>query len=147
MNDQLTYSGNGMALTESFESLELEAYKDVRGVWTIGWGHTGKLVHAGLQISEDQAKSFLATDVMGAELAVRSYIRAVLTQNQFDALVDFTFNEGAQHLKESTLLLRLNAGDNAAAATEFMRWVYAAGEVEPGLQRRRTAEQKLFLTA
>lgn len=145
-NDALTYSKNGLTITEGFESLRLVAYKDQRGVWTIGYGHTGPAVHDGLTITEPDAQQLLAHDVFGAELAVKSYVNVALQQNQFDALVDFTFNEGAKHLKESTLLLRVNANDHAAAADEFLRWVYAGGEVSDGLKRRRAAERTLYLT-
>lgn len=147
MNDGLQYSAVGLKMTEGFETLALTAYKDVRGMWTVGWGHTGPLVHDGVKITPDQAQTFLTHDVFGAEVAVKSYVTAALTQNQFDALVDFTFNEGAEHLKTSTLLLRVNQGDHTAAADEFLRWIYAAGEIEPGLQRRRAAERALYLTA
>lgn len=146
MNDALQYSTAGLKLTEGFETLRLVAYKDGRGIWTVGWGHTGPLVHDGVTVTPDQAQAFLTQDVFGAEVAVKSYVTVPLNQNQFDALVDFTFNEGAEHLKTSTLLLRVNAKAFAEAGEEFLRWVYAAGEIEPGLQTRRAAEKALFLT-
>lgn len=147
MNENLQYSSNGMALTEKFEGLRLSAYQDSKGTWTIGYGHTGKSVWAGLTITEDTAKHLLASDILVACHAVRSYVTIPLTQNQFDALVDFVFNEGSEHLHTSTLLRRVNEDNHTAAAEEFMRWVYAGGEVEPGLQTRRAAERDLYLTA
>jgi lysozyme len=70
-----------------------------------------------------------------------------LTQNQFDALVDFTFNVGQGNLASSTLLRELNAGNTAGAAAQFLVWVYAKGVELPGLVTRRQAEAALFQTA
>jgi lysozyme len=69
-----------------------------------------------------------------------------LNQNQFDALVSFTENEGATSFEESTLLRLLNAGDYAGAAAQFDRWVYQKGRVLPGLVDRRQQEAALFNT-
>lgn len=67
-------------------------------------------------------------------------------QGQFDALVSFTYNLGARSLSTSTLLRKLNAGDYAGAADEFLRWNKAGGKVLTGLTRRREAERALFLS-
>jgi lysozyme len=73
-----------------------------------------------------------------------------LTQNQFDALVDFAYNAGAANLRSSTLLRLLNSGDYAGASGQFIRWNKATSNgqliVLPGLTRRRTAEAQLFNT-
>ena len=68
-------------------------------------------------------------------------------QNQFDALVSFTYNCGKGALKTSTLLKKLNQGDIQGAAQEFLRWNKASGQVLAGLTRRRTAEMELFLAS
>jgi lysozyme len=68
-----------------------------------------------------------------------------LTQGQHDALVSFTYNEGAGRLQSSTLLKDLNAGNYAAVPAEFMKWVFGGGVKLPGLVTRRRAECKLFL--
>ena len=69
-----------------------------------------------------------------------------VTQNQFDALVSFTYNLGAGNLRSSTLLKKLNAGDYAGAADEFPKWNKAGGKELAGLTRRRNAERDLFLS-
>jgi GH24 family phage-related lysozyme (muramidase) len=66
-------------------------------------------------------------------------------ENQFSAMVSFAFNVGLNAYRGSTLLRKHNAGDFAGAAAEFPRWVYAGGEVLPGLVRRREAERTLYL--
>ncbi len=140
------YSADGLALTKSFEGLELTAYQDSVGVWTIGYGHTGTDVHPGLTITEEQASILLAADVAWAVTCVNKSVKSAINQNQFDALVDFTFNLGCASLGQSTLLRLLNAGDSAGAAKEFLRWNKAGGKVLKGLTRRRQAETDLFNT-
>jgi lysozyme len=138
------YSSNGLELTKEFEGLELKAYQDSVGVWTIGYGHTGTDVVPGLRISEDQASILLAADVAWAVTCVNKSVKSAINQNQFDALVDFTFNLGCANLGSSTLLRLLNAGDFAGAAAQFIRWNKAGGKVLTGLTRRRQAEAMLF---
>jgi lysozyme len=140
------YSANGLALTERFEGLRLQAYQDSVGVWTIGYGHTSPDVHAGLTITGQQAKILLAADVAWAVACVNKAVTSAINQNQFDALVDFTFNLGCASLVQSTLLRLLNAADFAAAAPQFLRWNKAGGKVLKGLTLRRQAEMDLFNT-
>ena len=142
--NNLSYSPYGLALTESFEGLRLEAYKDVAGVLTIGYGHTGSDVHLGWTITQDQAQTLLQSDIAASVACVNSAVTVELNQNQFDALVDFTFNIGRGSFLRSTLLGFLNRGDYAGASEQFQRWVYAGGEQQPGLIRRRDAEAALF---
>ena len=78
---------------------------------------------------------------------VRTHVTyAKLTQHEFDAMVDFTFNVGCHAFATSTLLKKVNHGDVAGAANEFGRWTKAGGKVVPGLVKRRKDERKLFLT-
>lgn len=142
----LSLSDQGLALTKSFEGLELSAYPDQGGVWTVGYGHTGPGVHAGLVITQDHADTFLESDVAGAVTAVNRMVTAEINQNQFDALVDFTFNLGCASLSQSTLLRYVNAGEFGLAAAQFLLWDHVRGVVVPGLLRRRQAEMQLFQT-
>lgn len=144
MGNNLNYSKQGLALTEGFESCRLTAYQDTRGIWTIGYGHTGSDVWEGLTITPDEASTLLIHDSARAELAVNTYVDVPLTQCQFDALVDFVFNVGAEAFKNSTLLKLLNQGNFEGAADEFEKWDHAAGKVVAGLLRRRQAEEVLF---
>ncbi|HEY6847864.1 MAG TPA: lysozyme [Terracidiphilus sp.] len=144
--NDLTYSSSGLSLTEQFEGCELSAYQDQVGVWTIGYGHTGPDVTPGLSITLDQAQALLAQDVAGASACVNKVITVQLTQDEFDALVDFVFNLGAGAFTGSTLVRDLNAGDFTAAAAQFDLWDHAGGAVVAGLLRRRQAEAALFNT-
>ncbi|GGA70477.1 lysozyme [Edaphobacter acidisoli] len=141
---ELGYGAAGMALTRSFEGLNLTAYVDQRGVWTVGYGHTGTGVHGGMTITTDEAEALLASDIAGAVAGVNRLVTRVVSQNQFDALVDFAFNLGCASLARSTLLRCVNDGDFAAAAKEFLLWDHVQGRVVPGLLRRRQAEMELF---
>jgi lysozyme len=142
--NNLTYSGTGLSLTEQFEGCRLTAYQDQVGVWTIGYGHTGPDVVAGLTITQAQAEAYLAADVQSAAACVNRAVTVPLSQEEFDALVDFVFNLGSGSFEGSTLLQLLNAGNMAAAAEQFNRWDRAGGAVVAGLLRRRQAETALF---
>ena len=142
--NNFTYSSNGLALTERFEGVRLTAYQDQVGVWTIGYGHTGPDVHPGLVIAQDEAAALLAADVADAAACVNQDVTFQLTQNEFDALVDFVFNLGKSAFAGSTLLRDLNSGDCTAAAAQFDAWDHAGGMVVAGLLRRRQAESAMF---
>lgn len=142
--NNLTYGGKGLSLTEQFEGCRLTAYQDQVGVWTIGYGHTGPDVTPGLTITQDQAQALLAHDVGKAVTCVNHVVAIQLTQNEFDALVDFVFNLGAGAFTGSTMLRDLNAGNISAAAAQFDEWDHAGGAVVAGLLRRRQAETALF---
>jgi len=142
--NNLSYSKSGLALTQQFEGLRLTAYQDSVGKWTIGYGHTGPDVHSGLTITQMQAETLLLKDVAAAAASVNRLVKVPLTQNEFDALVDFVFNLGKGKLAKSTLLRDLNAGNFAGAAAEFQKWDHAGAKVLAGLLQRRVAEAKLF---
>ncbi|EBG9759466.1 lysozyme, partial [Salmonella enterica] len=97
-------------------------------------------------IDEATAERLLKTGLVGYENDVSRLVKVKLTQGQFDALVSFAYNLGARTLSTSTLLRKLNAGDYAGAADEFLRWNKAGGKVLNGLTRRREAERALFLS-
>ena len=133
-----TTNNAGLKLIESFEGLRLTAYQDSVGIWTIGYGHT-KGVKQGQTITQQQAEAFLQQDLAVAEAAVNRLV-LTLSDNQFAALVSFTFNLGAGNL---TKLLKNGL---AAAADRILLFDHAGGKALPGLTRRRTAERALFLT-
>ncbi len=141
--NNLTYSRDGLALTQLFEGDILTAYQDQKGVWTIGYGHTAG-VQPGQTITQDQAVEFLMNDVSSAVACVNKIVTVVLTQSQFDALVDFTFNLGPGNFSSSTLLRDINAGSFPAAVAQFDIWDHCGGVVNAGLLRRRQAEAAEF---
>ena len=97
-----------------------------------------------MTISEPYAELLLAADLASAVACVNRAVQREISQNQFDAMVDFCFNAGRGNFLQSTLLKKVNLGDFAGAVVQFGLWVHAGGEVVPGLVRRRKAEAALF---
>ena len=136
----------GLALIKSFEHCELVSYPDQRGVWTIGWGHTGVEVGPGLVWTQEQADAELIRDLQIAVNGVLRDLDVAVNQNQFDALVSFGFNTGVTAEARSTLMADVNQSHWQAAADQFLLWDHVDGEENAGLERRRQAERDLFLS-
>jgi GH24 family phage-related lysozyme (muramidase) len=127
------------------------AYFDPVRVPTIGWGNINSVTAGDVDvkvITLAEAEKLLRADLAGAEDAVSDLITVPLNDNEFSALVSFTFNLGKGALQGSTLRRRLNRGDSrvSIANDEFRKWVMAGGKELPGLVRRRKAERDLFLS-
>ena len=133
----------GIELIKEFEGCKQVAYQDSVGVWTIGYGHTKDVYEGQLSIKKT-CERFLAEDIAEFEDYVEAIVEVSLSQNQFDALVAWTFNLGPGNLLKSTMLRKLNEGDYDAVPDEMRRWNKAGGEVLNGLVRRRDAEANLF---
>ncbi|MGD0293348.1 MAG: lysozyme [Terracidiphilus sp.] len=141
----MKFSAAGMELLKRSEGYRNRVYLDVAGLPTIGYGH--RLLHSDSfpnGIDEPQATNLLACDVRDAEQAVQRMVKVPLTQGQFDALVDFTYNLGATRLAASTLLKSLNAGRYDDAAEQLLRWDHAGGQEYAALKTRREAEVELW---
>jgi len=163
----------GLTLVKKWEGIldgdpttvNLDPYLDPVGIWTIGWGHALRgasgsylrgpqnaaaaraLYPEGLTMT--QAHALLVADLLDSATSVGRLVKVAVTDNAYAALVSFQFNTGA--LGQSSLLKRLNAGDHAAAADEFGKWVKARNPTSgalitlPGLVSRRAEERTLFL--
>lgn len=131
-----------VAQWEGFRSV---AYRDVAGIWTIGYGFT-EGVRKGDKINLDDAKRRLRETLQKFEDAVLSATTVSLNENELTALTSFAYNVGVSAYKKSTLRRLLNEGQRLAAAEQFLRWNKAGGQVIQGLTNRREAERKLFLT-
>jgi lysozyme len=140
----------GIDLITLFEGFEAKPYLCSANVPTIGFGttryqngHKVKLTDA--PISRGTAIEHFKYDVAFFELQVDAMAVDTITQNQFNALVSFAYNLGAQSLKGSTLLKKVNANPNdPTIAVEFLKWVNAGGRKVAGLVRRREAEANLY---
>ena len=144
-------SEKGLTMIESFEGCLLKASNKLDGVWTIGYGQTGryygKRVRRGMTTTKAEAHAWLRDhSIKTYEDAVTQAVKVPLNQNQFDALVSFTYNVGVGALKQSTALRKLNAGDYAGAADALTMWTKCRRKVLAGLVRRRKEERALFLT-
>ena len=140
-------SDKGIEQNKSFEGFRSMPYQDVVGKWTVGYGHLmipGDGTVVGSPITMGQATELLRKDLHTAEEAVNS-CGVELTQNEFDALVSFTYNLGVGAFQRSTLLKLLKTGNKLSASGEFPKWSMAGGKEVPGILRRRHAEQDCFL--
>ena len=157
-----TISDRGLNLLIEWEGERLEAYDDARpnvklapgdevlGTLTIGVGHTGSDVYIGQKISKEESRQILLTDLQKYEDAVYNSVRVPLNDNQFDALVIFTFNVGIESFKNSTLLQLLNLGKYQEVPTQLARWnkttINGKTVVSQGLTNRRAKEIALWNT-
>ena len=141
--ENMAISQEGIALIKRFEGCELKSYRCSAGVPTIGYGST-KGVSMDMEITQERAEALLIEDISDFEEEVNKCVKVPLTQNQFDALVAWTFNLGGTNLRNSTMLKVLNEGDYEKVPSEMKRWNKAAGKTLDGLIRRREAESLLF---
>jgi lysozyme len=139
----MNISQEGISLIKKFEGCELEAYKCAAGVWTIGYGHT-KDVKEGDSILKEDAESMLMHELQEYCNNVDIAVKVDLKQNEFDALVSWTYNLGLTNLNSSTMLKVLNEGKHDEVPAQMKRWNKASGQVKQGLIRRREAEALMF---
>jgi len=148
----------GIDLIAEFEGRRNQLYYCPGGYPTIGIGHKLRneeiksgFIQIGAEsvyykngLTDQQIEDLLRQDVKTYEDAVNSLVRVPLNQNQFDALVSFTFNLGVGNLADSTLLRVLNGSKYDSVPDQLRKWVYAGGKRLRGLVRRREAEIELW---
>ena len=140
-------SEQGLALIQQFEGFSPVLYHDAAGLPTIGYGHLVTAAERGnfpQPLDVEAGLALLQRDVVVAEAAIWRLITVPLSQNQFDALVSFTFNLGAATLQRSTLRRTLNRKQYGQVPMQLERYVFAAGRKLSGLVKRRRAEATLF---
>ncbi|WP_273754690.1 lysozyme [Bartonella sp. MM73XJBT.G] len=141
-------STEGLALIKQLEGLRLKAYEDSGGIWTIGYGHTtaagAPSVHKDMQITEEEAEKILCQDLREFEAAVEKAVTVFLNDEQFAALVSFSYNVGITAFYKSTLLKKLNNSEYDAIPTELQKWTRVGGKRIQGLVNRRAAEAGLW---
>lgn len=138
-------------LVKEFEGLRTTAYKDSAGVWTIGYGTTGRAGVGidpveGMEITEAEAEYYLQKGLEKFSTEITGAITQPINENEFGAFVSLAYNIGSGAFKRSTALRKFNAGDKQGAANAMLMWNKAGGRVLNGLVRRREAERALFLT-
>ena len=153
----MTISQNGLKLIESLEGYHSTAYKAVstEKYYTIGYGHYGKDVYEGMTITREQGEELLRKDLEKSVASVNQFLAGSgisVSQNQFDALVSFTFNCGIYvwtNTKDFTLRTMLQNGisqfSDARIREAFTSWNKAGGKINDGLINRRNQEATLFL--
>jgi lysozyme len=137
-------------LVKEFEGLELKAYKDAVGVWTIGYGTTamagvGITPRPGMRITQGEAEMYLRRGLEKFAALVDPRFTRLIGANQRGAFLSLAYNIGPGAFARSSALRKFNAGDIAGAANAILLWNKAGGRVLNGLTRRRAAERALFL--
>lgn len=134
---------------KKWEQCRLEAYEDVGGIWTIGWGTTGPGIQEGLKVGQNTADAMLLGHVKEVGLTLTDILgnQSGLNQNQFDALTSFCYNTGTSAFRKSTMLKLLKVKDFLGASEQFMLWNHVGGKVVNGLTARRQGEKALFLSS
>ena len=127
-----------------FEGKRHKAYRDSKGLWTIGVGHLIKPDEKWLltaTLTDQQVEDLFRSDLKWCDDAVTSSVSVPLNQNQMDALYSLCFNIGADHFKRSEVVQHINQLDYIKAADDFLNW-----SNPPVLKPRRQKERQLFLT-
>lgn len=152
-------SDAGINLIMKFEGFRAKPYNDAVGNATIGYGtllHKGNVTEEDKKkypagISKEKAKELLIEDVRKMESSLIASVKVSLNQNQFDALMSWTYNVGTGHLVERNCswLKNLNQGHYDKVPEGLSLWNKAMDEngkmVElPGLTIRRKEEGVLF---
>mgnify|MGYP000876565310 FL=1 len=152
-NKLIAAAGGGAMLIASLflggqdgvEGRKYQAYKDVAGVWTVCDGHTGTDINRKKTYTDEECDRFLWKDLQPAKRTVDGLVKVPLNEYQRAALYSFVFNVGSDAFSKSTLLRKLNKGDQTGACEEMRRWVYAGGMKWKGLQNRREMERSMCL--
>lgn len=137
-------SDQGLQMIKTFEGCRLHAYQDTRGIWTIGYGHTGPEVVEGLVITQNQAEQLLATRLANEfEPAVNEAVNECpveTEQNKYDAMVCLAYNIGAHAFSGSSVKNDHIRDLFTEAADAFLMWKHP-----PELLNRRQKERECYL--
>jgi lysozyme len=141
----------GLNLIKHYEGFYSKPYRCPAGLWTIGYGHVindGRVLPADCNrvFLKDEINALLTADLKRFERGVALYCPVQLTQNQFDALVSFSFNLGLGTLQRSKVRQRINRKDVVGAANVLLKYNTARGKVLKGLDLRRKDEYALLMS-
>lgn len=128
---------------DGLEGVRYNPYKDVVGVWTVCYGHTGKDIMPGKTYTEQECRSLLSNDLNAIARQINPYIRKPIPETMRGALYSFAYNVGVGNFQKSTLLRKINQGDQKGACEQLSRWTYAGGRQWKGLITRRAIEREV----
>lgn len=134
-----------LAFIKRAEGCKLKAYRDEGGIWTVGYGHTGRNIDRTTQWTQEEADQALLHYVTPLMDVLEDLIRVEVTDNQLAALTSLSYNIGTSAFTKSTVLRELNAGHIDEAADAFLMWHKVNGKKSAGLMTRRQRERSLFL--
>ncbi|MDR0805962.1 MAG: lysozyme [Enterobacteriaceae bacterium] len=149
-NKILTASAGGAiaiasVLIVNFEGYESKPYRDLAGIITVCYGHTGDDIDLTHKYSREECERLLHQDLAVVQHSVDPLVTVPLSDATRAALYSFNYNVGVSAFSRSTLLVKLNRGDKQGACDELRRWKYAAGKAWKGLVTRREVEREVCL--
>lgn len=130
-------------LVPNLEGVRYEPYRDVVGVLTVCYGHTGADIVIGKRYTSGECKALLDKDLVPFARSVERSVKIPASEYQKASLISFSYNVGVKAFESSTLLRKLNAGDSKGACDEMRRWNKAGGKVWKGLINRREVEREI----
>ncbi|EMJ7520117.1 lysozyme [Providencia rettgeri] len=133
-------SAIALTVIAHFEGVRYEPYEDVGGVLTVCYGHTGIDIVPNKTYTKEECDEILELDFELTKMQVDRLVKVPVNEHTKAALYSFAFNVGTGAFAKSTMLKKLNAGDQYGACEELNKWVYAGGKVWRGLVNRREAE-------
>jgi len=129
----------------TLEGVRYEPYRDVAGVLTVCYGHTGSDIVPGRRYTESECQILLNQDLKPFSLSVKRSVKVPASEYQKAALITFSYNVGISAFEHSSLLRNLNAGNYQQACDGLRQWVYAGGVKWKGLMNRREVEREVCL--
>lgn len=130
---------------DGLEGVRYDPYRDVVGVMTVCYGHTGRDIMLGKKYTESECRALLNKDLNTVARQIDPYIKTDIPEPMRGALYSFVYNVGAGNFQTSTLLRKINQGDNKGACDQLRRWTYAGGKQWKGLVTRREIEREVCL--
>ncbi|HBT4315755.1 TPA: lysozyme [Klebsiella aerogenes] len=130
---------------DGLEGVRYQPYRDVVGVWTVCYGHTGEDIMVGKTYTKAECNALLNKDLNAVARQIDPYIKKPIPDTMRGALYSFAYNVGTGNFKTSTLLLKINQGDSKGACEQLQRWTYAGGKQRKGLVTRREIEREVCL--
>ncbi|EAA5788864.1 lysozyme [Salmonella enterica subsp. enterica serovar Mbandaka] len=130
---------------DGLEGVRYKPYRDVVGIWTVCYGHTGNDIMIGKTYTESECKALLNKDLNTVARQINPYIKVPIPETTRGALYSFVYNVGAGNFKTSTLLHKINQGDIKGACEQLRRWTYAGGKQWKGLITRREIEREVCM--
>lgn len=147
----MTKTSQAENLIIQFEGKKLKPYKDIGGMWTVGYGSTfnydeNRPVNETDIINEETALKWLKIVIAKKQAEIKKLVKVPINQNQLDSLTSLAYNIGSGAFKNSTLLKLLNSGSNKSlVADQFLLWNKVNKKPIAGLTKRRKLEKELFL--
>ena len=136
-----------LEIIKKYEGFSSQAYKCPSGVWTVGWGHTGRDINKDTILTREEAELMLKKDVTNLQEQILFLLDGKPSMNELDALTSLCYNIGLGAFKKSRLLKRINLKENGELISkEWIEFNKVNGKVVKGLLRRRAEEICLYFT-